>query len=71
MGNDKIVPWNRHVTFVGEYRGRETCEMHAVTGCLCITIIIQGSTGVSNRWTTLWNGIMEWKIEWNGEYTQL
>ena len=27
--------------------------------------------GVSNRWTGIWNRMMEWKIEWNSEHTQL
>ena len=27
--------------------------------------------GVSNRWTGIWNGTVEWKMEWNGECTQL
>ena len=28
-------------------------------------------TGVSNRWTGIWNGTVEWKMEWNDECTQL
>ena len=27
--------------------------------------------GVSNRWTGIWSGTMEWRIEWNSECTQL
>ena len=27
--------------------------------------------GVSNRRTGIWNGTMEWKMEWNSECTQL
>ena len=23
--------------------------------------------GVSNRWNAIWNGMVEWKMEWNGE----
>ena len=23
--------------------------------------------GVSNRWNGIWNGTVEWKMEWNGE----
>ena len=32
---------------------------------------IQIDGGVSNRWSDIWNGTAEWKMEWNGEYTQL
>ena len=28
-------------------------------------------TGVSNCWTGIWNGAMEWKKEWNSEHTRL
>ena len=28
-------------------------------------------TGVSNRWTGIWNGTVKWKIEWNSECIQL
>ena len=28
-------------------------------------------TGVSNHWTGIWNGTVEWKMEWNGEFAQL
>ena len=27
--------------------------------------------GVSNRWTGIWNGTMEWKMESNSEHTKL
>ena len=27
--------------------------------------------GVSNRWTGIWNGMMEWKMESNSEHTKL
>ena len=27
--------------------------------------------GVSNRWSGIWNGAVEWKMEWNSECTQL
>ena len=27
--------------------------------------------GVSNRWTGIWNGTMEWKMEWNNKLTKL
>ena len=27
--------------------------------------------GVSNRWTGIWNGTVEWKMEWNSDHTQL
>ena len=27
--------------------------------------------GISNRWTGVWNGMVEWKMKWNGECTQL
>ena len=27
--------------------------------------------GVSNCWTGMWNGTMEWKMEWNSGRTQL
>ena len=26
---------------------------------------------ISNHWTGLWNGTVEWKMEWNGECAQL
>ena len=29
------------------------------------------NVGVSNRWTGIWNGMMECKKEWNSEHTQL
>ena len=25
------------------------------------------SWGVSNHWNEIWNGMVEWKMEWNGE----
>ena len=31
-------------------------------------VVVQG---VSNRWTGIWNGTVERKMEWNGECTQL
>ena len=27
--------------------------------------------GVSNHWTEIWNGTIEWKMEWNSECAQL
>ena len=32
---------------------------------------VQLIMGVSNWCTAIWNGTMEWKMEWNGECTQL
>ena len=29
------------------------------------------TVGVSNRWTGIWSGTMEWKMEWNNKHTQL
>jgi len=29
----------------------------------------KGSTGVYRPWTEIWNGTVEWKMEWNGECT--
>ena len=29
------------------------------------------ATGISNHLTGIWNGMMEWKMEWNSERTQL
>ena len=26
---------------------------------------------VSNRWTGIWNGTVEWKMKWNSDRTQL
>ena len=25
--------------------------------------------GIPNRWNGIWNGMVEWKMEWNGECT--
>ena len=33
----------------------------------CIRLL----TDVSNRWTGIWNGMMEWKMELNSEHTKL
>ena len=27
--------------------------------------------GVSNHWNGIWKRMMEWKMEWNSEHTQL
>ena len=34
------------------------------TGMVC-------GLGISNRWTGIWNGMMEWKMEGNSKRTQL
>ena len=31
-----------------------------------VTII---TVNVSNQWTGIWNGTVEWKMEWNSEHT--
>ena len=29
--------------------------------------LLVSSEGVSNHWNGIWNGTVEWKMEWNGE----
>ena len=35
------------------------------------TLSYNSETGISNRWTGIWNETMEWKMECNSEHTQL
>ena len=34
-------------------------------------VIVVSNRGASNRWTEIWNGTVEWKMEWNGKCTQI
>ena len=38
---------------------------------LSLNMSITIRKGVSNHWTGIWNGMMEWKMDWNGECSQL
>ena len=34
-------------------------------------LIVYPIMDVSNHWTGIWNGTMDWKMEWNSEHTKL
>ena len=54
--------------------GKRGLEIFLHTALLKTSALIKNIhnfLGVSNCWIGIWNGTVEWKMEWNGECTQL